>query len=123
TQGSAISGDGRFHLDAVSLDALFDWLPAGLRGQLPFTPEEAAEIGIAASTVDLTVAGERLDGLPRLHFAARTGLTLNRELLAVEAFVDLDAASRAATVRVVVPDFIQARWQLASLRRLTLPEL
>ena len=123
TDGDTISGGGQFQLAAVNITALFDWLPADLLARLPLTAAEAAEIGLAASTLDLTVAGERTAGLPRLRFTARSGLTLNRELVALTAEGHLDAATREAAFKLTLPDFVQARWQLAVLRRLTLPEL
>lgn len=123
TQGGTISGGGQFHLAAVPLTELLDWLPADLRSRLPLTPAETAEIGLAATTIDLHVAGERTAGLPRLSFSTRGGLALNRELVAIESILSLDAATKEAAVKLTLPDFVQARWQLAVLRRFTLPDL
>lgn len=123
TLGDTISGGGQFHLAAVPLTELLDWLPADLRARLPLTTAETAEIGLAATTIDLHVAGERTAGLPRLSFFSRGGLALNRELVAIESTLSLDAATKEAALKLTLPDFVQARWQLAALRRFTLPDL
>ena len=123
TQGTAISGSGQLKLAAVPLVRLIEWLPPDLRSRITLTTEEAAEIGLVDTTVTLAVAGDRSTGLPPLHVSTRSGVTFNQELLAIEAEADLEAATKLADVKIVVPDFVQARWQLALLRRFPVPEL
>lgn len=123
TENKTISGGGQLAIDAVPLPALLEWLPAHLRAQIPLDAAEAAEIGLAATTVELDLAGDPAAGPANVRFAARGGLDLNKERVAVEASGDIDVAARAATLKLALPDFVQARWQLAVLRRLTLPDL
>lgn len=123
SSGNVVAGGGQLQLAAVPLADLLDWLPADLRRQLPLSAAEAAEIGLAATTLQLDVTGDRTAGAPVLRFNVRSGLALNQEQVAVTANGDLDLATRRASVKVVLPDFVQARWQLALLRRFPVPEL
>ncbi len=123
SQGATVSGNGRLQLDAIPLAKLLEWLPPAVLAKLPLTPAEASEIGLAATTVSLDASGESAAAPPRLHVAARTGLTLNRELVAIEAESRFDPATKQIDLKVVLPDFVQARWQLALLRRFPVPDL
>jgi len=123
SKGSAVSGNGRLQVGAIPLSALLEWLPPALLARLPLTPEEASEIGLAATTATLDVAGENTGAPPRLHVSTRTGLTFNRELVAIEAESSFDPATKQFDAQVGLPDFVQARWQLALLRRFPAPEL
>ncbi len=123
SKGTTVSGNGRLQLGSVPLTALLEWLPPTLRAKLPLTAAEASEIGLAATTMTLDATGERTATPPHLHVSIRTGLTLNQELVAIEAESRFDPATRQIDLQVVLPDFIQARWQLALLRRFPVPEL
>lgn len=123
TEGKIMSGGGRFTTGAVALPALLEWLPPEYGTNLPFNTDEASEIGLAATETDLDITGDLANGPAHLRFSSRGGLDLNRERLAIEASGDIDAAARTVSLNLALPDFVQARWQLAVLRRLTLPDL
>ena len=123
SKGTTVSGNGRLQMGSVPLTALLEWLPTTLRAKLPLTVAEASEIGLATTTVTLDATGERTAAPPHLHVSTRTGLTLNQELVAIEAESRFDPATRQIDLQVVLPDFVQARWQLALLRRFPVPEL
>ncbi len=123
SQGTALTGDGRVELAALPLPALMEWLPAGLRAKLGLTAGECAELGLGATKFDLHFTGDHAAGLPRLHCATRTGITVNKEVVAVEAGGDFDPATGLVETQVTLPDFVEARWELAVLRRFPIPDL
>ncbi|MFA6286697.1 MAG: hypothetical protein WC661_04865 [Opitutaceae bacterium] len=123
SKGATVSGNGNLQLGAVPLSALLEWLPPAVLAKLPLTATEASEIGLAATTVTLAATGERTAAPPRLRVSTRTGLTLNQETVAIESEAGFDPATKKFNVQVALPDFVQARWQLALLRRFPVPEL
>ncbi len=123
TAGDTVSGEGEMLVDAVPLAELLSWLPAETRAQLPLADDEAAKIGIDATRLGLRIDGDRRDGRPRIAFDTRGGLVLNGNQLVVEAGGVIDTATGAMQADIAVPDFVQARWQLAVLRRFPAPEL
>ncbi len=123
TEGSTISGGGELRLEALPLLNLLTWLPSDMRSQLPFSNEEAAEISLNSSTLGLQITGDRNEGLPKIKFTASSGVTLNQAPVEILAEGDLHVSTRRVEVKITLPDFIQARWQLALLRRFPIPDL
>ncbi len=121
--GDEVAGEGRLQLAAIRLPELLTWLTPELAAGLPLSPQEAAEIGLEATTINLRLAGTKAGGLPRVHLEAETGLTLNRGAIACSASGDFDPADGSIEATVLLPDFVAARWQLSLLNRFPLPTI
>jgi len=115
-------GKGSLEMGGMKGSFLREWVVDELLGELPLNDDELAEIGIVDSRVEFDIQGA--DGaLPVVDLLIHTGAELNEG--GVEGIVrgHFDPNTEKWDIGIEVPDFVQAQWNLAVLKRFPSPLL
>ncbi len=121
-EGEGPAGRGSVELGPVQASALVPYIGEKLAAALPFPAQDLEELGLELMRADLELEQYRPGALAaRLNWDCR--FRMNEGVLAFSAVADLDSGRESWSLRLDVPDFVQAQWKLALLRSLPLPEL
>jgi hypothetical protein len=115
-------GKGSFDIASVTLSDLCGYLGDDFLARIPVPREEIEEFSLKSLHADLDIGGASPESLTAT-LAADCVLGMNRGTLGLRALAGADLGKESWTLRLDVPDFVEAGWQLGILRRLGVPEL
>jgi hypothetical protein len=115
-------GAGSFDIGALTLADLCAYLGDGFLSRIPVPRGELEEFSLKSLHADLDIRGASPESLTAT-LGADCVLGMNRGTLNLRAQAGADMGKGSWTLRLDVPDFVEAGWQLGILRRLGVPEL
>ncbi|MEY4488364.1 MAG: hypothetical protein RIQ79_872 [Verrucomicrobiota bacterium] len=119
-----LTGSGELRLAELHFATLLPWLPVTL---LPpehaWISEVATQVTLSPATIKLSGGGPATNGLPGLKVDLAGGLNLRDSHIDFNLLGDFKPAEGVLDLTVRVPKFNQARWQIAALQNLGIPDL